>query len=110
MVDLVGGEDTAPRFGLVLLSHAGPDVGIDDVGAFDRLLGIAFDHQGNGGEPGREPRLEIGRKLIARRRRQHEMDAEKGRGRRQRPGDVVAVADEHQLLAARAARAALRSS
>ena len=99
VVDLVGGEDTAPRFGLVLLAHARPDVGIDDVGAVDRLLGIVFDDQGNAGKPGREPRLEIGRKLVARRRGQHEMDAEQGRGHRQRPGDVVAVADEHQLLA-----------
>ncbi len=110
VIDLIGGEDAAPRFGLVLLSHARPDVGIDDVGAFDRLVGIVFDHQGNGGKPGREPRLEVGRKLVARRRGQHELDAEKGRGRRQRPRDVVAVADEHQLLAAQAARAALRSS
>ncbi len=44
-IDLIGSEDLIPLFLLRLLSHAGPDVGIDDVGVAhgDSWIGCLFD-------------------------------------------------------------------
>ena len=91
-------EHGRTRAGLVLLSHRGPDVGVDDVGAVDDVLGGGGD-----GDPGTGVRGDLARPGH------HtgvgcvpvgmgDVDAEPDlrAGQQQGMGDVVAVADVGQ--------------
>ena len=94
-VHLVAGEVPQPLLALRLLAHARPDVGVDHVGVGDargagRRSAISSPSRHLSAEGLQERLVEA----VAVRRRQDEADAELAAADRQRPGHVVAVADE----------------
>ncbi len=101
VVDLVGGEDAVAFLDLVFLAHAGPDVGVDGVGAVGGGVGIVADRHLRAAVLRRAHRLvddaRVG--LVALRRADADVGAQLDRGVDQRVAGVVAVADVRQRAA-----------
>ena len=107
VVDGEAGERGPPRCGLLLLAHRRPHVGVDGVGALHRVVGVVGELDGAAEVAGPFDGDVV--ELVARRRRDGELDARERGGEGERRGDVVAVADVGEPAAferAEAARAA----
>src|ERR687891_1100415 len=95
LVDSVGGQVGEAALPLLVLAHARPDVGVEDVRARGRRARL-------GGQRDRAPRRlggstgpadDLLRGLVPGRRRRHEVRAELGAGDHERVADVVPVAE-----------------
>ncbi len=107
VVDLIIAEGVAAFDRFLLLAHAGPDVGIDGVGAIDGFGGVVGDEEGGSGDSGQAFRLpdDLGIWGVAGRAGEGEIHAEAGGGEHERLGHVVAIADEGELEALQDAEA-----
>jgi hypothetical protein len=83
VVEAVRRERRAARVGGVLVAHADPDVGVDGMRPGDRLGRVARQQRAGA----------VAGQLVALRRRDRHLDAGDRADERQRPRDVVAVAD-----------------
>ena len=99
------GAKTLPaELGLGFLAHRRPGVGVDRVGAGDRVGRVGEQPQPRAVARDARRLLHGGmRQLIAVRAGDVEVDAEHRRGVRERHGDVVAVADVRERPAAQRA-------
>jgi hypothetical protein len=98
-VDLEGGENAGPFFLFGFLSHGGPDVRVDGVGAAHRLLGLIREREvetGLGAVLAGEAD-HLGIRPVAGRRSHGHLHPAPGRGQEQTVADVVPVADVGQL-------------
>ena len=94
-IDLIAGELRGAMVGLLLLAHADPDIGVEDVGSPCGLLGVFRD-----GDLGIRAGKQIGGRAVAGRAGKTEFEAQARRG--PDPGSphvAVGVADEGDLHA-----------
>ena len=94
-VYLVGRENLVPLLLFVLVTHAGPGVGVDRVSAIYRLFGVVEDLDNRAGLLGEIAGIghDLRVAFIACRRGDANLRAESGCGQQQRMRDVVAIAD-----------------
>ena len=95
VVELIRTQHFYPSRLLLLLAHAGPDIGIEHIGAFDRHEGITQDLDGTTGSLGTVPRPINNSpiRLVSGRTGDADGHAHDGRAFQQRIRDIVAVAD-----------------
>lgn len=87
-----GGEGPLANLAFRLLTHAGPDIGVDDVGPLDGGLRVGSEAKISARMSLPEPFDERNREFVAQRGGDGELHAQHATGDSQRAGDIVAIA------------------